>query len=102
MHSLLCDKYETAAALLRIVLSSCPTRFFPRHAHVGARSLGRGECKPIEVTIARDVIRAKSVRSHSDGNDIGYIRITQFTEQTTDGLKYAHCDLTKFLRDVSF
>ena len=35
----------------------------------------------------RDVIRVKSVRSHIEGDDVGYIRITQFNEQTTDGLK---------------
>src|SRR3974377_2401942 len=57
----------------------------------------RGSDKPIEVTIVRDIIRVKSVRSHSEGADIGYIRITQFTEQTTDGLKKAISDLTSQL-----
>jgi hypothetical protein len=57
----------------------------------------KGSDKAIELTIVRDVIRVKSVRSHSDGNDIGYIRITQFTEQTTDGLKKAISDLTSQL-----
>jgi len=49
----------------------------------------KGSDKPIEVTIMRDIIRVKSVRSHSEGEDVGYIRITQFNEQTTDGLKDA-------------
>src|SRR5271163_3756331 len=53
--------------------------------------------KPIEVTIVRDVIRVKSVRSHNEGNDVGYIRVTQFNEQTTDGLKKAISDLTSQL-----
>jgi carboxyl-terminal processing protease len=57
----------------------------------------KGQDKPIEVTIVRDVIRVKSVRSHSEGSDIGYIRITQFTEQTTEGLKKAINDLTSQL-----
>src|SRR6201984_414330 len=57
----------------------------------------KGQDKPIEVTIVRDVIRVKSVRSHSEGDDIGYIRITQFSEQTTDGLKKAISDLTSQL-----
>ena len=48
-----------------------------------------GAEKPIEVTIVRDIIRVKSVRWHPEGSDIGYIRITQFNEQTTDGLKQA-------------
>ena len=42
----------------------------------------------------RDVIRVKSVRFHNEGDDVGYIRITQFNEQTTDGLKKAISDLT--------
>ena len=41
----------------------------------------------------RDIIRVKSVRSHAEGDDVGYIRITQFNEQTTDGLKQAINDL---------
>jgi carboxyl-terminal processing protease len=49
----------------------------------------KGSDKPIDVTIMRDIIRVKSVRSHNEGDDIGYIRITQFNEQTTDGLKDA-------------
>jgi carboxyl-terminal processing protease len=53
----------------------------------------KGQDKPIEVSIVRDVIRVKSVRSRSEGDDIGYIRITQFSEQTTDGLKKAIGDL---------
>ena len=53
----------------------------------------KGQDKPIDVTIVRDVIRVKSVRSHSEGDDVGYIRITQFNEQTTDGLKKAIADL---------
>ena len=40
------------------------------------------------MSIMRDVIRVKSVRFHNEGDD-GYIRITQFNEQTTEGLKKA-------------
>jgi carboxyl-terminal processing protease len=56
-----------------------------------------GQDKPIDVTIVRDVIRVKSVRSHNEGDDVGYIRVTQFNEQTTDGLKKAISDLTSQL-----
>jgi carboxyl-terminal processing protease len=54
----------------------------------------KGVEKPIEVTIVRDVIRVKSVRSRIEGDDIGYIRISSFNEQTTDGLKKAITDIT--------
>jgi carboxyl-terminal processing protease len=36
----------------------------------------------------------RSVRSQVEGDDVGYIRMTQFTEQTTDGLKKAITDIT--------
>src|SRR5208282_4300482 len=42
-----------------------------------------------DFTIVRDLIHVQSVRSHVEDGDIGYIRITQFTEQTEDGLKSA-------------
>ncbi len=54
----------------------------------------KGVDKPIEVTIVRDIIRVRSVRSRVEGDDVGYIRITQFNEQTTDGLKKAISDIT--------
>jgi carboxyl-terminal processing protease len=57
----------------------------------------KGSDKAIDVTIVRDVIRVKSVRSHNEGDDVGYIRITQFNEQTIEGLKKAIADLTSQL-----
>jgi carboxyl-terminal processing protease len=57
----------------------------------------KGQDKPVEVTIMRDVIRVKSVRSHTEGDDVGYIRITQFNERTSEGLKKAISDLTSEL-----
>src|SRR5215470_17751422 len=57
----------------------------------------KGADKPIEVTIVRDIIRVKSVRSHPEGADVGYIRVTQFNEQTADGLRQAINDLNRQL-----
>jgi carboxyl-terminal processing protease len=53
----------------------------------------KGAEKPIEVTIERAIIRVRSVRWRTDGDDIGYIRLTQFNEQTTEGLKKAIAEL---------
>jgi carboxyl-terminal processing protease len=53
----------------------------------------KGQDKPINVTVVRDTIRVRSVRYHTEGSDIGYIRITQFNEQTTEGLKKAIKDI---------
>jgi carboxyl-terminal processing protease len=49
-----------------------------------------------DIKLVRDVIRIKSVRFREEG-DVGYIRITQFNEQTYDGLKDA---ITKILADI--
>src|SRR5438128_607717 len=46
------------------------------------------------VSIPRDVIRVRSVRSRVEGDDIGFIRISQFNEQTSEGLKKAITDIT--------
>jgi carboxyl-terminal processing protease len=54
----------------------------------------KGQDKPIEVSLTREVIRVRSVRSQVEGDDVGYIRMTQFTEQTTDGLKKAFTDIS--------
>jgi carboxyl-terminal processing protease len=65
----------------------------PVNTKIKLTIMRKGSDKPIEVSIMRDVIRVKSVRSHNEGEDVGYIRITQFNEQTTDGLKKSINDL---------
>jgi carboxyl-terminal processing protease len=47
--------------------------------------------KPIEMVITRAVVRVISVRWHLE-EDVGYVRISQFNEQTTAGLKKAISD----------
>jgi carboxyl-terminal processing protease len=54
----------------------------------------KGQEMPIEMSLTREVIHVRSVRSQVEGDDVGYIRMTQFTEQTTDGLKKAISDIT--------
>jgi len=52
--------------------------------------------EPFDVTITRDVITIKSVRYRLEGDDdIGYLRITSFTEQTDSGLRDAVEALTQ-------
>lgn len=50
---------------------------------------------PFDVDIVRAIITVKSVRHRTIG-DIGYIRVTSFTRQTTVGL---HAALTEFRRE---
>ena len=44
---------------------------------------------PFDVTLTRAIIKITSVRSRMEGDDIGYIRITSFSEQTKQGLDKA-------------
>jgi carboxyl-terminal processing protease len=69
----------------------------PVNTKIKLTIIRKGSDKPIEVTIVRDIIRVKSVRWHPEGADVGYIRVTQFNEQTTDGLKQAINDLNSKL-----
>jgi carboxyl-terminal processing protease len=64
----------------------------PVNTKIKLTIMRKGQDKPIEVSITRDVIRVRSVRSRAE-DDVGYIRISQFNEQTTDGLKKAITDL---------
>jgi carboxyl-terminal processing protease len=58
----------------------------------------RGQNKdPQDVKLTRAVITIKSVRDRIEGGDIGYIRITQFSEQTYEGVRAA---LQKFQSEI--
>ena len=64
----------------------------PVNTKIRLKVVRKGVDKPLDVTIVRDVIRVRSVRSEAI-EDVGYVRITQFTEQTSEGLKKAIGDL---------
>ena len=51
-------------------------------------TIRRGEQAPFDVTVTRDVIRIQSVRWRQE-KDIGYIRVTSFSEQTDEGVRKA-------------
>lgn len=51
-----------------------------------------GADKPITLKIARAVIKVKAVRYRVE-NDVGYLRVISFTEQTSDDLKKAIKDI---------
>ena len=67
----------------------------PADSKTRLKILRKGSDKPIDVAIVREVIRVRPVRYHTDGGDIGYIRITSFNEQTTDGLRKAIVAIAK-------
>ena len=45
--------------------------------------------QPIEFTMARETIKVRPVRWRIEENDVGYVRITTFNEQTHEALKQA-------------
>ena len=67
----------------------------PKNTAVRLSISRKGRNRLIEITIIREVINVKSVQSRTEGNDVGYIRITEFTEHTTDLLKTAISELTR-------
>ena len=48
----------------------------------------KGAEKPIELTIMRDIIAVRAVKSRVEG-DVGYLRVISFTEKTYDDLEAA-------------
>jgi carboxyl-terminal processing protease len=50
--------------------------------------------EPLEVKLTRDTIRIRPVRARTEGTDIGVLRITQFNEQTFEGLRTSIDKLT--------
>jgi carboxyl-terminal processing protease len=69
----------------------------PINSKIKLRIIRKGVDHPIDVTLVRDNIRVRSVRSRVEADDIGYIRITTFNDQTTEGLKKSIADLQNHL-----
>lgn len=57
-----------------------------------------GEEQPLEITVVRDTIKIRAVRSRTE-NDVGYVRVTSFNEQTNDALEKAVEDLKSEIGD---
>jgi carboxyl-terminal processing protease len=57
----------------------------------------KGVEDPFDVKVTRDVIHINPVKYNAEGDDVGYIRITTFNEQTTANLQKALDDLKKQL-----
>jgi carboxyl-terminal processing protease len=52
-----------------------------------------GTERPIELTLVREVIRLRVVRSRMEGDDVAYIRVSSFSEQTEASVRRAFNDL---------
>src|SRR5256712_10113204 len=59
----------------------------PVNTKIRLKIIRKGQDNPIDVTLVRDNIRVRSVRARVESDDIAYIRVTTFNDQTTEGLK---------------
>ena len=66
----------------------------PVHAPITLTIVRKGVDKPFEVTMVRDVIHIRPVKYRAE-NDVGYIQITSFNEQTAGDLEDAVKHLKK-------
>ena len=66
----------------------------PVNTKIKLKIIRKGSDKPIDIAITRDVIRVRSVRSNMNGDDVGYVRISQFNEQTTEGVRKAITEMS--------
>ncbi|MBV9559272.1 MAG: S41 family peptidase, partial [Bradyrhizobium sp.] len=71
----------------------------PVNTKIKLKIVRKGTDNPIDVTLVRDNIRVRSVRAHVEADDIGYIRITTYNEQTTEGLKKEIANLQNQIGD---
>ena len=71
----------------------------PANSKVRLIIMRKGQDKPIETSLTREVIQVRSVRSNLEGDDIGYIRVSQFNERTSDRLIKAIADITRKVSD---
>src|SRR5579884_3428027 len=80
--------YINDEAVMGLTLSEAVEKMRgPVDSRVKLTILREDESEPLELTLTRAVIKIKSVRAHPEGDDIAYLRITSFTEQTTDLLR---------------
>ena len=54
----------------------------------------RQNSEPLDMKIVRDTIKIRVVRHRVEGEDVGYIRVASFSEQTSEGMKAAIQDLS--------
>ena len=52
-----------------------------------------GAEKPLDIALVREVIKLRVVRSRMEGDDVAYIRISSFSEQTEASMRKAFNDL---------
>ena len=71
----------------------------PANSSITLTVIREGQTQPLQITVVRDVIRVQSVRHRLEG-DVGYIRISSFSEQTMEGVERAIDEITAELPEA--
>ena len=71
----------------------------PVNTKIRLTIMRKGSDKPLELTLTRDIIRVRPVRAEVKNDDVGFIRMTQFNEQTTEGLKKGIAEIKAKIAD---
>ena len=69
----------------------------PVNSPITLTIMRKGTEDPFDVKVVRDVIHINPVKYNAEGEDVGYIRLTTFNEQTTANLQKGVEDLKKQL-----
>jgi carboxyl-terminal processing protease len=65
----------------------------PINTQVHLKLMRKGQDKPFDVTLTRETIRVRTVKSHKEGDDVAYMRLSQFNAQAASELKKAISEL---------
>ena len=69
----------------------------PVNSPITLTLMRKGKDDPFDVKVVRDVIHINPVKYNVEGEDVGYVRVTTFNEQTTANLQKAVEDMKKQL-----
>jgi carboxyl-terminal processing protease len=61
----------------------------PLNSQIKLKLLRRGQQIPVEMTLTREIVHTVTVRWHVEQDDIGYVRLTKFDQQTDNGFRQA-------------
>ena len=93
--------YINDTAVMGLTLSEAVEKMRgPVDSKVKLTILREDMTEPLELTIIRSVIKIKSAKARAEADDIAYIRLTQFTEQTTDLMREEFARIKKDLPNL--
>jgi carboxyl-terminal processing protease len=67
----------------------------PVGSPVRLQIMRQSQATPLEFTLTRQIIKVPTVRHEVEGDDVGYVRLTQFNNLATDEIKQAIADISK-------